>query len=249
MVRYDLTTSKPLQGVTLTSPTGEYEEVYEPITDPLISRFLSIREASGHTAPALSLHPVLRRVQNSLPFAANLSKSEFVPTRLLSLLEILRDKFPRHRLLLTDFSSLPDTVEDAYKSTAPVVQTRYRGTMVPCSTYMVQPGYFDIFFPTDFEALRDMYDVVMSNRSSSSSSAPHPSSSSTLRSLESNFFFSSGGARRSEFDLGSGGFLHDRPRIYTHKDFLLKYGEPDKTRLRSGENPMLDYFENVRFLF
>lgn len=35
---------------------------------------------------------------------------------------------------------------------------------VPCTTYLVQPGFFDIFFPTDFEALREMYTLVMSQR-------------------------------------------------------------------------------------
>ena len=44
---------------------------------------------------------------------------------------------------------------------APVVQTRIRGTMVPCDTFLVKQGYFDIFFPTDFNKLRDMYEHVL----------------------------------------------------------------------------------------
>lgn len=40
------------------------------------------------------------------------------------LLDVLREKFPGHRLLMADFSSLPDAVKGG---TAPVVQTRYEG--------------------------------------------------------------------------------------------------------------------------
>lgn len=28
---------------------------------------------------------------------------------------------------------------------------------MPCTTYLVQPGQFDIFFPTDFEDLLELY--------------------------------------------------------------------------------------------
>lgn len=33
---------------------------------------------------------------------------------------------------------------------------------VACTTYLVQPGFFDIFFPTDFHQLRDLYSLIMS---------------------------------------------------------------------------------------
>lgn len=32
---------------------------------------------------------------------------------------------------------------------------------MPCTTYLVQPGRFDIFFPTDFEDLVDTYQTLM----------------------------------------------------------------------------------------
>ena len=46
---------------------------------------------------------------------------------------------------------------------APVVQTRYQNTTVPCETLFVRQGYFDIFFPTNFENLRDMYEHVLAD--------------------------------------------------------------------------------------
>lgn len=245
VVCYDEASSKQYQGLTITNSSGDYEEVYEPVADPLIQSYLDYRDAAGHVAAArsnpITSHPWVQRVRKQLPFAPNLTKPEFIPTRLVQFLEILRDKFPRHRLLLSDFSSLPDSIEGAYN--APVVQTRYKGTMIPCSTYMVQPGYFDIFFPTNFELLRDMYQVIMG----SSPSGPLRTPESSAR-LGSSFFFSRG-ARRSPLELGSLDSASDRARVYTQKDFLLKYADLDQTTLRNGENPLLDYYTNVKVMF
>lgn len=33
---------------------------------------------------------------------------------------------------------------------------------MPVTTYLVQPGFFDVFFPTDFDELRNQYMRVMS---------------------------------------------------------------------------------------
>ena len=236
IVRYDRNSSKAYQGITVTSPQGDYEEIYEPLTDPLIIRYMDYRDKAGHTSAAQAhSYPRLQRLRNCLPFTPNLTKTEFVPTQLINFLEVLRDKFPRHRLLLSDFYSLPNSIGSAY--TAPVVQTRYKGTMVPCSTYMVQPGYFDIFFPTDFELLRDLYYLVMKSRNG-------PSVASAGVRLDPNFFFRGWGP--SPLNTGSS---HDRVQIYTHREFLTKYADLSCTEVRSGENPMLDYYANVKVMF
>lgn len=244
---FDEKTSEQYQGFTATSSTGDYEEVYEPVSDPLIQRYLEYRDAAGHLPAAhsnpITSRPWVRRLRQHLPFAPNISKPEFIPTQLVRFLELLRDKFPRHRLLLSDFSSLPDAMEGAYN--APVVQTRYKGTMIPCSTYMVQPGYFDIFFPTNFELLLDLYQVVMGSRHQPVPSLPPSASSSRL---DSNFFFSRA-SRHSPLELGNLGYSSQLPKVYTQKDFLLKYADLEKTTLRNGENPLLDYYTNVKVMF
>lgn len=241
VVRYDLNSLKAYQGITVTSPQGDYEEVYEPLTDPLIMRYMGYRHEAGHTpatqANSILSYPLLQRLRNYLPITSNLSKAEFIPTRLVNFLEVLRDKFPRHHLLLSDFCSLPNSISRAY--TAPVVQTRYKGTMVPCSTYMVQPGYFDIFFPTNFELLRDMYHLIMRPRNRGASMA------SAGVHLDPNFFSRTWGP--SPFnDVGPSG---NRAQIYTHREFLTKYADLSRTEVRSGENPMLDYYANVKVIF
>ncbi|KAJ1950700.1 hypothetical protein IWQ62_006524, partial [Dispira parvispora] len=137
LVRYDPVTEQAYQGTVLTDGRGEYQEVFEPLSDPLITRYLRLRQQTGYRSPLF--HPrqrFERRLRNCLPFPPNLTKGEFLPTRTLQLFEVLRDYFPRHRLVLSDFYTLPDAIAGI---DGPVVQTRYRQTMVPCSTYLVQP--------------------------------------------------------------------------------------------------------------
>ncbi|KAJ6614175.1 S-adenosyl-L-methionine-dependent methyltransferase [Mycena sp. CBHHK59/15] len=161
MIRYDLRTLEPLQAFVTIDDRGDFDMIYTPVTDPLISSFLKLRTRLAHP-PAiprlLRAAPALLRAYTTLPFAPNLSTAEYIPTRLLSLLRTLRNHFPRHRLLLSDFSSIPDTIPGR---NAPVVQTRFQNITVPCTTLLVAHGFFDIFFPTDFTRLRDMYEHIL----------------------------------------------------------------------------------------
>lgn len=263
MIRYDLRTLEPYQGLITIDDHGDFDTLYTRVTDPLISSFLELRRQLFHPPPISSLlkaSKALRRFYVSLPFAPNLSAPEFIPTRLLSLLRTLRNNFPRHRLLLSDFSSLPDTIPGI---NSPVVQTRFRNITVPCTTLLVRQGYFDIFFPTNFERLRDMYEHTLSQPSAPSHSAtdfslPTRSTPLTSHSLSLSLgadFFSSRRAsnRRTPLDgvtSASGLPVGERKSsVFTHAEFLETYADLSKTRLRNGENPMLDFYKNVKFLF
>ncbi|KAJ3417217.1 hypothetical protein HDV05_006423 [Chytridiales sp. JEL 0842] len=153
LVRYDFETGVARQGLALIDKDGDYQEAYEPLSDPLIERYLKIRESLGAKNPVLPSES-RRKLRMAFPFAPNLSKPEFLPTMCLLFVDTLKEYFPNHRLVLSDFDQLPDTIPGHM---APVVQTRYKGAMVACSTYLVQPGWFDIFFPTNFELLRDVH--------------------------------------------------------------------------------------------
>jgi hypothetical protein len=109
MIRYDYRTLEPHQALITVDAKGDYGIYYTRVTDPLIASFLNLRRRLGHPPPLPSIlkSPSVRSIYNHLPFAPNLSTPEYVPTRLLSLLRTLRTHFPRHRLLLSDFSSLP----------------------------------------------------------------------------------------------------------------------------------------------
>ena len=155
-IRYDPFTEVPLQGTVLIDSDGNFYEFYTREIDPVAARFLRVR----HAACSRPLnHPLqetrwLRRFKSSLPFAANLTDPEYIPTRLLQFFDILHTYFPLHQLLTSDFHSLPDTVKGF---NAPVVQTRYKRRTVPVSTPYVMQGYFDILFPTDFNMMEDLY--------------------------------------------------------------------------------------------
>jgi hypothetical protein len=264
MIRYDLRTLEPYQGYIAIDDHCNFHTFYTKITDHLISSFINLRHKLGHPAPVpslLRLFPSLRSFYTAMPLAPNLSKPEYIPTRLVSLLKMLRNHFPRHRLLLSDFSSLPDTIPGI---NAPVVQTRYQGTTVPCDTLLVNQGWFDIFFPTNFEHLRDMYEHAISdlpNINTLYSADPlFPSRSSPLTTSSTSLalgdkFFSScrPGNRRTPLDgmtSASGLPVGERQsNVFTHAEFMETYADLSRTRLRNGENPMLDFYKNVKFLF
>ncbi|KZT59494.1 DUF185-domain-containing protein [Calocera cornea HHB12733] len=253
IIRYRTEDLQPAQCVVTVDGDGTYTELYEPITDPLITRFLAYRKALNQRPLALSrglTSTTWRRFRQILPFAPNLTPPEFIPTHLLLFLETLRKNFPQHRLLLSDFSSLPDTIP-GYN--APVVQTRYLGTTIPCKNYLLQPGYFDIFFPTNFERLSEMYGLIMgqSQGSQALDIRSSPIGGSEQR-LASDFFSARG---RSD----SGPTLTPKGKaarigaplcsIFTHKEFLSRYANVEATTLQNGENPMLEFYQNVKFLF
>ncbi|RCI13129.1 hypothetical protein L249_1287 [Ophiocordyceps polyrhachis-furcata BCC 54312] len=150
---------QPLQGHVLVDSLGDLYEFYARPLDPIASRFFSVREAAtgGFYPRPYHPNPLLRAVLNRLPFAANLSRPEFIPTRLMQLFEVLDRYFPAHRLLASDFDELPQAIDGL---NAPVVQTRYRRRMVPVTTPLVHQGYFDILFPTDFSVAEALYRAI-----------------------------------------------------------------------------------------
>ncbi|KAJ3276476.1 hypothetical protein HDV01_005099 [Terramyces sp. JEL0728] len=194
VIRYDR--EDPLQGIVEIDETGDYKEGYIPLSDPLLKEYLGVRNTTGYQTPVLNWKS--RAVDYMNPYKANLSRREFVPTNAFQFMKNLRDYFPKHKLIISDFDSLPDTIEGV---NAPVVQIRHKDEMVACSDYLVQPGYFDIFFPTDFNLIKSVYKQL--NKKDGT--------------------------------------------ILKHAEFLRRYGDLPSTTTRSGDNPMLQYYENVSF--
>ena len=127
LVRFDTTTLEPRQGLVLVSEGGDYSEAFEPLTDPLIVDFLELRNRLGMSSPA-TRHMWLKKLRGLLPFAPNLTEAEFLPVMALELFRVLGEYFPGHKLVLSDFSMLPDAVPGL---NGPVVQIRHQGSMVP----------------------------------------------------------------------------------------------------------------------
>ena len=158
-IRYDPFSEEPLQGQVLVDNDGEFYEFYTKEIDEDTSRFLRLRNAvcSRSFAHPLQGSPMLRRLRHRLPLAPNLTLAEYIPTRLMQFFDVLNDHFPLHHLLASDFHTLPDTIA-GYN--APVVQTRYQRRVVPVTTPLVQQGYFDILFPTNFTMMEDIYGAI-----------------------------------------------------------------------------------------
>lgn len=137
VVRYDLKTGQPRQGHVLIDTEGEMYETYSHRIDPLVARYLRIRNAMSTSTLKLPPHPGrLRQLRSRVSGEPLLTEREYIPTRLMQFFDILQKYFPLHRLLLSDFHTLPDAVAGV---NGPVVQTRYRRRTVPVSTPLVSP--------------------------------------------------------------------------------------------------------------
>ncbi|KTW30702.1 hypothetical protein T552_00414 [Pneumocystis carinii B80] len=206
LIRYNPITQQAYQALAVIDEIGDIHEFYSPILDPLIMRYLLLKNriAQTHKNRYNKISYFIKRLKTYLPFSENLIDPEFIPTKQLLLFDILRDYFPEHKLIISDFFSLPDSIQGL---NAPIVQTRFSGMTVPCSTYLVKQGYFDIMFPTNFEILKSVYKATC---------------------------------------LQPGENRHIE--IYTHRRFLEHWADIEATKTISGENPMLDWFENVKIL-
>ncbi|KAI6783071.1 NADH dehydrogenase [ubiquinone] complex I [Emericellopsis cladophorae] len=158
-IRYDMGTDEPLQGHALVDQDNDFYEFYLRQLDPVAARFFRIRHAAtaGKYPRPYSTNPMVRYMAGKMPFAGNLSQPEYIPTRLMQFFDVLEKYFPGHRLLSSDFDSLPQAIKGL---NAPVVQTRFQRTMVPVSTPLVHQGYFDILFPTDFNITEAIYRAI-----------------------------------------------------------------------------------------
>lgn len=141
-----------------------YTEAFVPVADHRIAELVAALDAVDHRWPSLR-RSVSATLSAIWPFSvfdfASPWTSEFIPTGPYSFLKTLCRRFPRHTLLMTDFDALPDTIPG---HGAPVVQTRYEGETVACSTYLLQRGLFDVFFPLDFPTLSLLYHHLTGRR-------------------------------------------------------------------------------------
>ena len=228
-IRYDPFTEEPLQGSVLIDSSGDFYEFYTKAIDPVALNFLQVRHAActrPFTHP-LSSSRLLRKLRARLPFAANLTVPEYIPTRLMQFFGILRDYFPLHQLLASDFDALPGAIKGM---NAPVVQTRYQRRTIPVRTPLVgllhhsvvhltacmlalrdsitdsiskvQQGYFDILFPTNFDVIEDVYRAMTGRLT----------------------------------------------RVSSHEDFLRRWSDVEESQTRNGESPMLSWYKNASVL-
>ena len=174
-------------------PNQRYQESYSPLSDPFIHEYLTYQSQYAASPP-----PPVRHSYGSLGNAVAVwlaaagerlgglvrrrgaEEAMWVPSTALLLFHTLHHFLPRHRVLLADFSSLPDTIGGL---NAPIVSGREvvgggtaaaatgseggssrRGRAKDYGTYLIDLGLADIFFPTDFELLQFVYNSVRTVR-------------------------------------------------------------------------------------
>lgn len=159
--RYNNITDEPMQSYIAIDANGDFTEHCSHELDHWGAKSLELRRMTGWRPSGghpLKKPQFLRRLYNrALPFRGNLSEPDYVPTRYIQLLHVLRDYFPKHRMLAADFTSFNGRIE-GYN--APVVQTFMEGMPITVSTFLTLQGYFDIMFPTDFNLALALHNLI-----------------------------------------------------------------------------------------
>ncbi|QDZ22027.1 S-adenosyl-L-methionine-dependent methyltransferase [Chloropicon primus] len=169
------------------SPNGREE--LRPLRDRSIGRCLEAfdwvgaREGAGSEAEDAGFLSSLENFLLSGSAGPEGSRGEdddevvFLPTAAVSILESLSIEIPDHTLVLIDFDSLPDV--QLRGRNAPLVSNTEMAEARDASTYLVPVGSHDIFFPTNFSALRALYSGIMTSEAGTPgrvSAATRPSS-------------------------------------------------------------------------
>lgn len=130
---------------------GMYNVCFEPASDPLILNTFNVMDNLKYKWKSLKWSP--KQLFKFLGYDQSY-KWQYIPTRIYEFMNKVHINFPQSRLLMSDFDMLPDTTPGFG---APVVQTRYNGDTVSCSSVLLKKGLFDIFFPVDFGLMAGIY--------------------------------------------------------------------------------------------
>jgi len=200
-----------------------YKEIYKPVNDPLIHRCLQIWLDSEATRKQNDFSSFSKNIfQKILDVAIHGggggSREIFLPTGALRLFDTLHRVRPNHRLLAADFDYLPETVIQG--ENAPLVARTTAGVTKDYSSYLVQPGVADIFFPSDFELLARLYNQCSTSKSGSD----------------------------VEGSGGSAGYMKSKD-FFEKWAVIGGKEEGRKTQCRDGYNPLLEDYSNTAFLF
>ena len=137
------------------SVPGKYWREFREARDELILEYVAMGDELGWQWASLKGKPFRRLLERYSPIDyINPWSCDYIPTDAFKLLKNLTKSFPKHKALFSDFDELPDAVEG---HGGPVVQTRFRGVTVPCSSVLLERGLFDIFFPTNFARLSQIH--------------------------------------------------------------------------------------------
>lgn len=176
-IMYDRKKGNLLQGWVSTNPMarygqlpGRFHETYESTIDSDLLEAMRVLDGVNYNFPSLKwnisdmLTKFITLGNDSTSLWNNPWSTEFIPTRSINMLRRLASLWPQCRLIISDFGmELPGRISGW---SSPRVQTRYKGDTIECDTFLLQPGLFDIFFPTDFKLLTRIHDFLFANKKS-----------------------------------------------------------------------------------
>ncbi|KAI5064689.1 hypothetical protein GOP47_0019384 [Adiantum capillus-veneris] len=185
-------------------------ECHKPVEDPLIQRCINIMESGKWSLPSW-----LSSMKDLFHKIVPISRRAWIPTASLQLLEGLYSMRPNLALIVSDFSVLPDVQVQGER--APLVASKKDGVTVDLSSYLDVKGDADIFFPTDFQLLRQLDRHCY--LSAQARAVPH---------------ITAHKAPRQSF-------------IVPVSKFMRQYADISKTETKDGFNPLLDDYSNMQF--
>ena len=136
---------------------GLYNVLFEPARDPLIIDTVNAMERQNYNWQCVRWSP--KEYFQFLGFDTSY-KWQYIPTGIFAFLRQFMNVYPNSKLIVSDFDSLPGRTP-GYDS--PVVQTRYKGDTVNCSSILLKKGLFDIFFPVNFDLMTKMFKSISKN--------------------------------------------------------------------------------------
>lgn len=231
-----------------------YAEVLQPAEDPLLLHCLAAlhpeQQSSGNNRGSSASSSSSNSSRNGgskvkswlqsvlgLPDEASEPTDLWLPTRCLQLLEVLHAMLPNHTLLAADFDALPDVVVPGRN--APLVSGRQGpGVTVDYDTVLVPWGEADIFFPTDFDGLSQLYAAAA--RSGPEAYA-HAAAAATAAAGS-----RPGGSKQRQVAAGSSRTAVLSSSHSSTADFMSAFAEAKQTRLLSGYNPLVQDWPNTR---
>ncbi len=143
------------------------KEIQFPINDVLISEtVLLYKELLESGYEENEEKTILEKLIKKTFFQKN-QKALFLPTYCLKMLKHLRDSVPNHHLIIADFDSLRSEQSSREGLNAPIVSKKLKKSheKQDFENYLVKQGEADIFFPTNFYLLKNMYYEVCKKKS------------------------------------------------------------------------------------
>ena len=139
--------------------TEDLQEEKQPITDPLIQECLGIYQKMP---PKTDIEKEAEYqegiIYNLMKFFKSTKRSNvmYLPTGTLMFMKHLQNWIEKPHYILADFDYLPNTLPGKY---APIVSQKGKESheKKDYSTYLVNTGEADIFFPTDFKLLQQIH--------------------------------------------------------------------------------------------